>query len=137
MHGSWLVSLLVQTHLLDDSLDERAGVSLIIDGEVVVEPDMLSLGPQDSGEDAMKGTHIEMLGKVLAHQSADTFLHLLRRLVGKGERHDAPRFQSLAQQIGYLIGEHTCLARTCASYHQRGSVDIFHSLALRFIQVVK
>ena len=67
----------------------------------------------------------------------DAFFHLSCSLVGKGERHDAPGFHSLLQEVSDLIGKHTRLSRTCTGNHKRRSVNIFHSLALRFVQVVQ
>ena len=137
MDGSRLILLIIQSHLLHNRLDQRARVTFIIDGKVVVEADMLSLRSQDSGEDAVESTHIEMLGEIISHQFSDTFLHLPCRLIGKGERHDAPGFHALAQEISYLISKHTRLTRTCTGYHQRRSVNIFYRSTLRFVQVVQ
>ena len=137
MDGSRLILLIIQSHLLHNRLDQRARVTFVINGKVVVEADMLSLRSQDSGEDAVESTHIEMLGEVISHQFSDTFLHLSCRLVGKGERHDAPGFHALAQEISYLISKHTRLTRTCTGYHQRRSVNIFYRSTLRFVQVVQ
>ena len=135
MNGSRLILLIIQPHLLHYRLDQRARVTFIINGKVVVEADMLSLRSQDSGEDAMEGTHIEMLCEIISHQFSDTFLHLPCRLIGKGERHDAPGFHALAQEISYFISKHTRLTRTCTGYHQRRSVNIFYRSTLRFVQV--
>ena len=135
MNGSRLILLIIQPHLLHYRLDQRARVTFVINGKVVVEADMLSLRSQDSGEDAVESTHIEMLGEIISHQFSDTFLHLPCRLVGKGERHDAPGFHALAQEISYLISKHTRFTRTCTSYHQRRSVNIFYRSTLRFVQV--
>ena len=137
MNGSRLILLIIQPHLLHYRLDQRARVTFVINGKVVVEADMLSLRSQYSGEDAVEGTHIEMLGEIISHQFSDTFLHLPSRLVGKGERHDAPGFHALAQEISNLIGKHTRLTRTCTGYHQRRSVNIFYRSTLRFVQVVQ
>ena len=98
---------------------------------------MLSFGTENTGEDAMEGTHVEMLGEVIAHQFSDTFLHLPSRLIGKGKRHDAPRLHALAQEISNLIGKHTRFARTCTGNHQRRSVNILYRSTLRIIQVVQ
>ena len=135
VHGSRLVGFLVQPLLLHYRLDERTGVGFIIDGKIAVESDMLRLGTQDAGEDAVEGAHVEMLSQVVAHQFSDTLLHLAGRLVGKGECHDAPGLHTLLQQIGNLISKHTRLSGTCAGYHQRRSIYITHSLLLRFVQV--
>ena len=135
MNGSRLILLIIQPHLLHYRLDQRARVTFVINGKVVVEADMLSLRSQDSGEDAVEGTHIEMLGEIISHQFSDTFLHLPCRLIGKGERHDAPGFHALAQEISYFISKHTRFTRTCTGYHQRRSVNIFYRSTLRFVQV--
>ena len=137
MNGSRFILLIIQPHLLHYRLDQRARVTFVINGKVVVEADMLSLRSQDSGEDAVEGTHIEMLGEIISHQFSDTFLHLSCCLVGKGERHDTPGFHALAQEISYLISKHTRFTRTCTGYHQRRSVNIFYRSTLRFVQVVQ
>ena len=137
MNGSRLILLIIQPHLLHYRLDQRARVTFVINGKVVAEADMLSLRSQDSGEDAVESTHIEMLGEIISHQFSDTFLHLPSRLVGKGERHDAPGFHALAQEISYFISKHTRFTRTCTGYHQRRSVNIFYRSTLRFVQVVQ
>ena len=135
--GGRLVDLLVESHLLDDGLDERARVALIVDGKVVGETYVLSLGSENARENAVESSHIEMLRQFLSHEFADAFFHLSCSLVGKGERHDAPGFHSLLQEVSDLIGKHTGLSRTCTGNHKRRSVNIFHSLALRFVQVVQ
>ncbi len=58
VNSSRLIILIAQSHLLDDSLDQRTRVGLIINGKIVVEADVFSLSTEDAGKDAMKGTHI-------------------------------------------------------------------------------
>ena len=137
MNGSRLILLIIQPHLLHYRLDQRARITFIINGKVVVEADMLGLRSQDSGEDAVESTHIEMLCEIISHQFSDTFLHLSSSLVGKGERHDTPGFHALAKEISYLISKYTRFTRTCTGYHQRRSVNIFYRSTLRFVQVVQ
>lgn len=48
--GGRLVDLLVESHLLDDGLDERARVALVVDGKVVGEAYVLSLGSENARE---------------------------------------------------------------------------------------
>ena len=110
VYGSRLVNFLIQPLLLHYRLEQRAGVGFIINGKITVEADMLRLGTQDARKDAVEGTHIEMLHQVVAHQFSYTLLHLPSRLVGKGERHNAPRLHALLQQVGYLISKHTRLS---------------------------
>ena len=98
---------------------------------------MVGLRSQDAREDAMEGAHIEVCRQVASNEAVDTFPHLLGSLIGKGKSHDAPWLHTLLQKISDLIGKHTRLTRTRTSNHQRRSINIFHSLALRFIQVVQ
>ena len=44
-HRGRLIHLVVQLHLLDDGLHQRTGITLVVDGEVRVEADLLCLGP--------------------------------------------------------------------------------------------
>ena len=43
-----LIHLIVKPHLLDDGLHQRAGVALVIDGEVGAEPQPVGLGPENT-----------------------------------------------------------------------------------------
>ena len=55
---------------------------------------------------------------LFAYQSADAFAHLASCLVGEGQGQDVPGFEAvLLQQIGYLVGQHTRLARASSGYH--------------------
>ena len=85
----------------------------------------------------MKSTNTNMRSYISTYNFVDTFPHLLGSLIGKGKSHDAPWLHALLQKISDLIGKHTRLTRTRTSNHQRRSINIFHSLALRFIQVVQ
>ena len=132
-----LVHLVVELHLLDDALHQRAGISLVVDGEVGVEADVLGLSPQDAGKHRVEGAHLQPGGTVLPHQAPYAFLHLAGSLVGKRQRQDIPRCHAPLQQVGNLIGQHTRLSRPCTGYHQLWPVAVFHGLPLAIVQFIQ
>ena len=135
-HRGRLIHLVVQLHLLDDGPHQRTCIRLVIDGEVRVEADVLSLCPQDTGEDTVERSHLQISGALLAHQPAYTLLHLPGRLVGKGQRQDLPGGHPLLHQPGYLVGQHARLARSCSSNHQTRPVAVLHRPALTLVQML-
>ena len=40
MNGSWLVNLIIQPHLFDNSLEQGAGIGLVINSEIIIEAKM-------------------------------------------------------------------------------------------------
>ena len=135
-HRRRLIHLIVEPHLLDDGLHQRTGIRLVVDGEIRVIAYMLGLGPQDTGEHAVEGTHLQIPRLLLAHQPAYALLHLTGSLVGKRQRENLPGLRSLLQQPGYLIRQHAGLSRSCSRNHQRRPVVIQHSLLLTLIQLL-
>ena len=86
----------------------------------------------------MEGSHLQVAGPLLPHQPAYALLHFSGGLVGKGKRQYAPRLQLVfLQQVGYLVGQHTRLARPGASYDQLGTVAPDYRLALAFVQFIE
>ena len=135
-HRIGLVHLVVELHLADDVLHQRAGIALVVDGEVRLVADGCRLAAQDTCEDAVESAHLQIAGTLVAHQSGDALLHLASRLVGEGQGEDIPRCQIvLLQQIGNLIGEDSRLARARTSYNQLSTVAPFHGLALAVVEL--
>ena len=131
-----LVNLVVELHLTDDALHQRACIGLVVDGEVGIEANALSFNSQDAGKHAVECTHLQAYGPVLPYQPSYAFLHLAGSFVGEGQRQDVPWFQTLLQQPGYLVRKHTGLARPCTGNHQLRSVAILHSRPLALVQFV-
>ena len=118
-HAGRLIHLVVEAHLLDDTLHQRTGIALVVDREVGAIPYPLGLGPEDTREDGMERAHLQVDGLMLTYQSGNTLLHLACRLVGKCQGQDIPGFQSyLLHQIGNLIGQHTRFSGACTSNYK-------------------
>ena len=111
-HAGGLIYLVVEAHLLDDTLHQRTGVALVIDGEIGVKAYRFGLCPEDSGKHAVKGAHLQISGKFFSHQTADALLHLTGSLIGKRQCEDIPGSDRLVllQQPRNLIRQHPCLA---------------------------
>ena len=88
-HGYRLIHLFVEIHFLDDSLDERPGVGLVVYGEVGVITNMTCLCPKDMREYRVECSHID-IACLWAYDGLDTLFHLLCRLVGECEGKDVP-----------------------------------------------
>ena len=67
VEGGGFIHLVIESHLLDDGLEEGARVGLIVDGEVRLVAYIGSLGTEDMGEDGMEGAHTQVGGLLLAH----------------------------------------------------------------------
>ena len=132
--GSRFVDLVIESHLLDDTLHQRTGIGLVVNSKIGVIAYRLGLGTQYTGKDGVEGAHLQIAGLVQPHQPPYALLHLAGRLVGKGQGQDVPGLHALLHQIGYLVGQHARLARACTSYHQRGTIAIDDRLALTLIE---
>ena len=83
----------------------------------------------------MKGSHVQIASAVLPHDLGNACAHLSCRLIGKGQRQDAPWFVLLfINQISNLVGQHARLTRSCASNNQLRAVTIFDGGPLSFVQ---
>ena len=100
--------------LLDDILDERSRVALIIDGVVGMIAYLLGLHPEDSCEDAMEGTHVDILRPITTNELCHPLFHLCSSLVGEGKSQYVPGIVAIEQQIGHLVGKHSCFPRPCS-----------------------
>ena len=115
MYRVGLILLVVQSHLLDDSLDQGARVRLVVDGEVRAEANALSLTAQDATEERMEGAHPDAVRRLATHQLVDTLLHLGGSFLGESQGDDGVGRVAVLQQVGNLTGQNSGLARpgTC------------------------
>ena len=110
MHCGRLVFLVVETHCLDDILNERPAVGLVIDSVVGTVSDACRLDAQNLGEDGVERSHIELTGCFIANNLAYAVFHLAGSLVGEGKGKDSPWLHALLQEISYLVSQHARLA---------------------------
>lgn len=109
-HDVGLIDFIVKLHLLHDRLDERFRICSIVDGEVVGIARRMRLLPKNTGEETMERTAPEITREIISTQLGNTFIHFLGRLVRKCQSQNTPRLDTMLEQVGYLVGENTCLA---------------------------
>ena len=140
LHGRGPVYFIIEHHLLDDGLDEAAGVGLVIYREIAIEADALGMGAQNAGKYRVESAHPQPGGGSSAYDGGNALLHLTSRLVGKREGQYLIRAViARSQQIGYFVGQHTGLARPCTGNDQRGAFvvkDRFALLVVEFLQKI-
>ena len=88
LHAVGLVDFVVELHLLDDGLDQGAGVGLVVDGKVGAKTQTTRFAPEYAAEERVEGAHPESSGGCRANNLLDTLLHLGGCLLGKGQRDD-------------------------------------------------
>ena len=98
---------------------------------------MFVLGSQYAQEDAVEGAHPQSTGIIVAHYLRYARFHLSCSLVGEGEGKYAPWLVTLLHEIGYLVCQHTRLARTCTCYDESRAIAVFDSLTLSRIETVE
>ena len=134
-HRGGLIDLVVEAQFLEDQLDQAPRVAVVVDGEVGLVAQRLALLAQDAREDGVERAHIESAGALVAHDLGHALLHLPCGLVGEGQGQDVPGVQARREEVGYLVGQDAGLARSCAGYHQRGTVAIGHGFALAVVEL--
>ena len=127
------VFLVVELHFLEQVFHQALRVVRLIDGVTLGEAQEVGFVAQDAVEDGVERTHPERPGLVLPDEGGYSLLHLVGRLVGKGQGQDVPRRHALLQQVGNLVSQHPCLAGTGSGYHQGCAIVVFNSLALLFV----
>ena len=131
------VYLVVQIHLLDDSLQQILRIRSIVNGKIGSKSQNLGLRTQNACKDGMESPHPQVTGTLHTHLAGDTFLHLPGSFIRKGQCQNGPRLEAVVQQIGYLVSQHTGLSRTGPGYHQRRTFVIQYRSTLTLIQFIQ
>ena len=84
----------------------------------------------------MKRAHPQPRRQFLTDKLCYALAHLACSFVGERQCEYAARIVAVGYQIGYLVGEHTRLARTCAGNNQRGPAVVAHRSKLLFVQTL-
>ena len=125
-HTARLVDLFVEAQFFHNVFQEGAGVGSVVDAEVGGDARVGCLHAEQTGKKAVERAAPHAVGREVGTDLPDAFVHLAGGLVGKGEGENAPRLSALLQQVGYLVGQYTGFARTCAGNDERGAVGVGH-----------
>ena len=121
--------------LLHDVGHQRFDVRFVKDRKtrLVAQPRMLLA--DDVEPQVVKRTHCQATALALFEQCADPFLHLARRLVGKGHGDDVLGADAtVLDQVRDFAGNHAGFARARAGEHQKRAADVAHGFLLPGIE---
>ena len=130
----WLINLIIQLFLLYDSLNERLGIILIIDGKARRKTQQLRILTQKPQKDGVECAHIDHTGRLFTHHICNPLLHLPGRLVCKGQRQNAVRLISVREDVSYLASENFCLSATRPRNYERWPCKTHNGLFLSLVQ---
>ena len=80
---SRLIDFIIEPHLLNDSLHQRTGICLVVYSEIRLKTESISLRAQDTCEDRVECSHLQIAYTLVAHQASYALLHLAGSLIGK------------------------------------------------------
>ena len=135
LHACGLVHLVVETHALDDVLQQAAAVLRVVDGEVSRVVDALAFHPKDAGEDAVKRPHPEVARLALPDEGADAVLHLLGRLVRERQGQNRERIHPLRHHVCDAVGQNPGLSRARTCNHHHGPFHVGRRLPLDVVEI--
>ncbi len=123
----------------DDQLFQQAHLVVGIEnGEVRLQPHQFGMPPEHLGPDRMERAEPRHPLHHVADQPADAFAHLLRRLVGEGDRQDFGRIGLAGiEQVRQPRGQCGGLARARTGQHQHRPIGGQHRVALRIVQATE
>ncbi len=112
--------------------------AIAFDQLIVIHPDQFCMAAQQFHTDRVESAQPRHAFDRLAQHPADPVLHFPRSLVGERHRQyfvgaGAAGVQKMYDPCGQCLG----LAGTCTSQHQDRTVQLFHRLALRRVQLVQ
>lgn len=137
MQPARAVHLVVQLQLADNGLYQRLAVGGVVDRKTRFEAYAVGIHSQETREYGVESAHPQLGSNLFANKRRNSLAHLAGGFVGESKRKYAVGVMPLRQQVHYLVGEHTGLARTRTGNHQLGSVHIFHCRPLGVVKVIQ
>ena len=134
LHCPRLIHLIIQTHLLNNTLHQRLRICRIINRKLRSKPNHLCLSSQYSRKYRVKRTHPQSTRCRRTNHLHNPLPHLSRRLIRKRQSQNIIRHHTPLKQIRNLIGQDPRLARTRTSHYHRCPIIILHRRLLRRIQ---
>ena len=121
--------LLIDIQPLEDLLQHGLLVIIVINDKGAGVAQLLDIPAEHPGTGGVEGGDPGVLCLV-AHHGGNALLHLLGRLVGKGQGQDIPRRHAVIQQICHTAGQRAGLAGTGARKNKDGAFQRFSSQPL-------
>ena len=127
-----------QLALLHALLDQGLAVVLVVDREVVRQPDVRAALPQDAHAGRVEGGDDRRAQADRQQQILHPARHLGRGLVGEGDGQQIARRElALAEQPRDPVGDDAGLAAAGAGQDQQRAIAGRHGFALRGVQIIE
>ena len=127
-------ALRIQIELAVDIFHEALRIVIVVDGEALVETELLAIDAQNAHAHAMESRHPHAT-RARAHEPAQTLAHLGGRLVGERDSQNLPGLHAIVgEHMRDAIREHARFARTGTRKHEQRALGAQHGLALRGVQ---
>src|SRR6185312_5141438 len=94
----------------------------------------MRLPPEDACENAVKSSDVEVAGTGVAEYLLHPLLHLLCRLIGKGQSKDIEGVDPLCQQVRNTCRQDLGLAASGARHDHDRTVHVQHRFLLPIVQ---
>ena len=128
------VALRVELELAHAALDHPQRVGLVVDREGALVAEPARVGTQDPGAGGVEGHHPHR-PRDAADQARDPLAHLVRGLVGEGDREDLRGPGAVCpEQPGDPVGQHPGLPGSGAGEHQQRPLAVGDRRALGGVQ---
>ena len=133
-HITRIIDLRVEIHRLDNLLDGRLAIIVVVDGEGVGVAQFVGLSAQDAGKDGVEGAHPEVTG-FIAYQLGDTFLHFGRSLVCKCQSQYVEAVDAELDKMSYAICKGSGLAASGTGNNHYRAFRAGCRVALGFVEL--
>ena len=134
LHRARGEALDVDVEVVEAALDQPARVGRVVDRELAGVAEPVGVRPQHPGAGGVERHHPHRAHRA-ADEQLDPLAHLLRGLVGEGDREDLVRTgEAGADQPRDPVGEHARLARAGAGQDQQRALAVGHRVALGRVQ---
>ena len=127
--------LVVDVQLFQNFLQRAHLVVVVVDREGARVAQFFDVAAQNFRAAGVERRNPDVL-RPRARQFFNALPHLLRRLVGEGDRHNRPRRHTVLQQVRHAIRQRAGLARSRARKHQKRPFKRFRREPLFSVQVV-
>ena len=131
-----LVYLVVQIQLLHTGLDRTFRIGPVVYGKIARITYGCRIVAQETDEHGVESAHHKGTGAP-SDQERDTFLHLLRSLLGKGKGQHPCRIRTFCQNIRHPAGQDLGLARSGASHNKKRPLSSLNSAFLFLVQALQ
>ena len=127
-------ALAVKLELGGDFAQQPLLVTLGGQREISAEADSVRIAAEDGAAEGVEGGDCGKSVTPCPIQKGDAFLHLVRRFVREGHRHDSFWGDAMPEHVSYALDNDPGLACACACEQEKRPLNLIHCLLLLWIE---